>query len=150
MAAPGNTPIEGKKAKNEWELRIIIMFKDTIVSSLKELLTNRYLTTLAGIVLLLAIGLVFYIAFSVQPRDIQQVTHGTIYGVTHLYVDHWYYLLSFAAFGILVAVLHIALAIKVYITKGHPLALFLGWMAVGIILFAWVTAVRLITILSAV
>lgn len=126
------------------------MLKDTIKSSFKELITNRYLTVLSAATLLLAIGLVVYIIFSVHPRDIQQVTHGTVYGVTHLYVDQWYYLLSFAAFGVMTAVIHIALAIKLYISKGHPLALFFAWMAVGIILFAWLVAFRLVNILSAV
>lgn len=126
------------------------MLKDTIVTSLKELFTNRYLTVLSAFVLLAAIGLAVYIALSVQPRDIQQVVHGTMYGVTHLYVDQWYYMLTFAAFGVVVAVLHIALAIKIYLLKGHPLALFIAWVAVGIILFAWIVAFRLINILSAV
>jgi hypothetical protein len=126
------------------------MFKDTIKSSFKELITNRYLTVLSIATLLLAIALVIYIALSVHPRDIQQVTHGTVYGVTHLYVDQWYYLLSFAAFGVITAIIHIALAIKLYISKGHPLALFFGWMAIGIILFAWLVAFRLVNILSAV
>lgn len=124
--------------------------KDTIKTSLKELITNRYLTVLAMVTILLAIALTIYVAFSVQPRDIQQVTHGTIFGVTHLYVNQWYYLYSFAAFGILTALIHIALSIKLYITKGHPLALFFGWLAIGIIIFAWTVVVRLVNILSAV
>jgi hypothetical protein len=124
--------------------------KDTIKTSLKELITNRYLTVLAIVTILLAIALTIYVAFSVQPRDIQQVTHGTIFGVTHLYVNQWYYLYSFAAFGILTALIHIALSIKLYITKGHPLALFFGWLAIGIIIFAWTVVVRLVNILSAV
>lgn len=126
------------------------MVKETIKSSLKELTTNRYLTILSILVVVLAIGLTIYIALSVKPQDIQQVAHATIYGVTHLYVQQWYYLLAFAAFGIIVAFINIALAIKVYLMKGHPLALLLGWIAVGMIIFAWITAFRLINILSAV
>ena len=126
------------------------MLKESIKTSFKELITNRYLTVLSIATILLAIGLVIYVAFSVQPRDIQQVTHGTIFGATHLYVNQWYYLYSFAAFGIITAIIHIALSIKLYITKGHPLALFFGWLAIGIILFAWLVAIRLVNILSAV
>lgn len=126
------------------------MFKETIKTSFKELLTNRYLTVLSIFVLILAIGLAIYVALSVKPQDIQQVAHATIYGGTHLYVQQWYYLFTFAVFAIIVAFLHIALAIKVYITKGHPLALLVAWIAVGIIIFAWITAFRLINILSAV
>ncbi len=123
---------------------------DTIKTSFKELLTNRYLTVLSAIVLLMAIGLVIYISAVVHPRDIQQVVHATTFGVTRLYVNQWYYLYAFALFGLLVAVIHIALAIKLYVTKGHPLALFFAWLGFGIILFAWIDAFQVVNILSSV
>jgi len=126
------------------------MLKNTIQESFKQLITNRYLTTLAIITTLLAIGLAIYIGFSVQPRDLQQITHATVYGVTHLYSDHWYYLISFALFGIVAAMIHVFLSIKLYVTKGHPLALFMGYLGIGIILFAWVTAWNIINILTSV
>jgi len=126
------------------------MFKTELIQSLKELITNRYLTVLSAAVVLLAIGLVIYMLTAVHPRDIQQVVHATTFGVTRLYVNQWYYLYSFAIFGILVSIIHIALSIKLYITKGHPLALYFAWIGLGIIAFAWIDAVQVVNILSSV
>ena len=122
--------------------------KTAIVHSLKELITNRYLTTLSIVLTLLTIGFVIYISVAVRPSELQLVTHYTAFGVTHLYRDQWFYLLSFAAFGVLVAFMHIALAIKIYITKGHPLAISFLWMGIGIVAFAWVTSIAIINVWS--
>lgn len=124
------------------------MLKINLLQPLKELVTNRYLTVLSIILVLLSLGLVIYIAITVRPSDLQLVTHYTAFGVTHLYRDQWYYLLSFAVFAVLVAFLHIALAIKIYVTKGHPLAIMFAWLGIGIIVFAWVTAISIINVWS--
>ena len=89
-----------------------------------------------------------YILIAVRPSELQLVTHYTAYGVTHLYRNQWFYLLSFGAFAILVAFLHISLAIKLYITKGHPLAIMFAWMGIGILIFAWVTSFSIINVWS--
>jgi hypothetical protein len=124
------------------------MLKNTITTSIKELFTNRYLSTLSIVTLVLAIAFVVYIAFAVRPSELQVVTHYTAYGVTHLYRDQWFYLLSFAGFALFTAFFHIALSIKVFMTKGHPLALMFAWFGIGIIIFAWVTSFWIINILS--
>lgn len=124
------------------------MIITTIKTSLKELFTNRLLTTLSIVTVVLAILFVAYILLTVRPSELQLVTHYTAYGVTHLYRTQWFYLLGFAAFGILVAFFHIALAIKLYVTKGHPLAVMLAWLGIGIIIFAWFTSYSIINVWS--
>ncbi len=124
------------------------MLKNSITTSIKELFTNRYLATLSIITVVLAIAFVVYIAFAVRPSELQVVTHYTAYGVTHLYRDQWFYLLSFGGFVLFAAFFHIALSIKMFMTKGHPLALLFAWLGIGIILFAWVTSFWIINILS--
>jgi len=124
------------------------MLKTNFIQSIKELVTNRYLTTLSIILVLLSIAFVIYILFTVRPSDLQLVTHYTAYGVTHLYRDQWFYLLSFAGFAVLVAFLHIALAIKMYTTKGSPLAIMFAWFGIGVIVFAWITAISIINVWS--
>ena len=124
------------------------MIIDKIKESAKELLTNRYLTTLSIITLVLAIALVIYVILAVRPSELQLVTHYSVFGITHLYRDQWFYLLSFAAFAVLVAIIHIALAVKLYINKGHPIALIFAWLGIAIILFAWVTASSIINVWS--
>ena len=124
------------------------MLKNNFVHSIKELLTNRYLTVLSIILLVLTVGFIIYIAVSVRPSDLQLVTHYTAFGVTHLYRDQWFYLLSFIGFALLVAFLHIALAIKIFITKGSPLAIMFMWLGIGIMVFAWITAISIINVWS--
>lgn len=124
------------------------MLKNTFITSIKQLFTNRYLATLAIITVVLTIGYVLYIVFTVRPSELQVVTHYTAYGVTHLYRDQWFYLLSFAGFAVIVAFLHIALSIKMFITKGSPLAIMFAWFGVGMIVFAWITSFWIINILS--
>lgn len=124
------------------------MLSNTIKQSFKELITNRYLTVLAIVTLVLALAFVTYILLSVHPSELQLVTHYTAYGVTHLYRDQWYYLYAFGGFALLVAVMHVIIGIKIYITKGHPLAIMFAWMGIGIILFAWVAAFSIINVWS--
>jgi len=124
------------------------MLKDTITHSIKELVTNRYLTVLSLVTIFLAIAFVIYIGIVVRPSELQLVTHYTAYGVTHLYRDQWFYLLSFGAFAIIVAFINIAIALKVFLTKGHPLAIMFAWFGVGIIVFAWLTSFSIINVWS--
>ena len=124
------------------------MLKTNFVQSIKELLTNRYLTTLSIILVLLSVAFIVYILLTVRPSDLQLVTHYTAFGVTHLYRDQWFYLLSFVGFAVLVAFMHVAIAIKLYITKGRPLAIMFAWFGIGIIVFAWITAISIINVWS--
>jgi hypothetical protein len=121
---------------------------NTIKQSFKELFTNRYLTVLAVVTVLLMIAFVAYILITVRPSELQLVTHYTAYGVTHLYRTQWFYLLTFGLFAILVAFFHISMAIKLYVTKGHPLAIMVAWVGIGVLVFAWITAASIINVWS--
>jgi len=124
------------------------MQKINLIQPIKELLTNRYLTVLSIILILLSTAFVIYIIVRVHPSDLQLVTHYTAFGVTHLYRDQWFYLFSFIIFAVLSAFLHIAIAIKVFITKGHPLAIMVAWLGIGVLVFAWITAISIINVWS--
>ncbi|OYX42065.1 hypothetical protein B7Y94_04165 [Candidatus Saccharibacteria bacterium 32-49-12] len=119
-----------------------------ITTSLKQLFTNRYLTTLAIVMILLALANLIYIVLTVQPSELQLVAHYTAFGITNLYRDQWIYLWGFGLFGLLVAFFHIGLSIKVYIAKGHPLALMIAWLGIAIIVFAWIMAFSIINVWS--
>lgn len=124
------------------------MLKNLIITSAKQLFTNRAMATLSVALLVLGVAFSLYIAFVVQPSDLQLVTHYSAYGVTHLYRSQWWYLLSFGAFGLLVAALHVAIALKIFLLKGHPLAVAFLWFGIGVVLFAWVVSVAIVTIWS--
>lgn len=124
------------------------MAKINLIQPLKELITNRYLTVLSGIIVALALAFIIYIAVAVRPSDLQLVTHYTAFGVTNLYRDQWFYLLTFAVFAVVVAFFHIAIAIKMYTTKGSPLAIAFAWFGVGVMVLAWVIAISIINVWS--
>ena len=115
---------------------------------MKELLTNRYMTVLSSVLVVISIAFIIYIAVAVRPSDLQLVTHYTAFGVTHLYRDQWFYLLTFIGFAVLVPFLHITLATKLYVTKGHPLAIMMLWLGIGIMVLAWITAISIINVWS--
>jgi hypothetical protein len=124
------------------------MLHTTIQKSFKELTTNRYLTVLTGVTLALSLLFIVYILLNVHASELQLVTHYSAYGVTHLYRDQWYYLFTFGGFALIVAFLHTAISLKIYLAKGHPLAILFAWMGIGVIVFAWATAFAIINVWS--
>ncbi|NCO10773.1 hypothetical protein GW930_02615 [Candidatus Saccharibacteria bacterium] len=124
------------------------MLKNTFKNIFTELFTNRYIAILSIVLTLLSVAFIVYIAFAVRPSDLQLVTHYTAYGVTQLYRSQWWYLLSFAVLGALIAFFHIAIALKLFLVKGHPLAILYLWVGIGVVLFAWITSFSIITIWS--
>ena len=103
---------------------------------------------MAGVLILLALSLSIYIFANVHPSEVPLVTHYTAFGVAHLYRDQWVYLFAFAIFAFVVALVHIALMLKVHSLKGRQLALFTAWTGVGVLIFAWFIAGSIITIWS--
>ena len=124
------------------------MLLNTIKQSFKELITNRYLTVLSVVTVLLAIAFITYILLNVHSSELQLVTHYSAFGVTHLYRSQWYYLFTFGGLALLVAILHVGIGVKIYVTKGHPLAIMFAWMGIGVIVFAWVVAFSIINVWS--
>lgn len=124
------------------------MPSNTIKESFKALITNRYLTVLSLVTIILSFAFVIYIIFAVRPSELQLVTHYTAYGVTHLYRSQWYYLFTFGGIAILIAFLHISVAVKLFLIKGRPLAIMFAWMGIGVLIFAWVVAYSIINVWS--
>ena len=120
--------------------------KKIIKDSLDLLLADRYLLTLSGALALLAISFAIYIALNVHPSELQLVSHCSAFGVTHLYRDQWYYLLTFGIFGLFAAALHIIIAVKLLAIKGHSLAILFAWLGIAIVILAWTTAYAVINI----
>ncbi|MEI6228586.1 MAG: hypothetical protein WCP11_00980 [Candidatus Saccharibacteria bacterium] len=114
---------------------------------LKHLVSDRYLLTLCVGMLLLATICAVNVALSIQPSDLKPVAHCSSFGITHLYRDQWYYLLTFVVFGLVVALMHTIISVKVSIERGRSVALMYAWVGIGIILLGWVTAQSVISIL---
>ena len=120
--------------------------KKIIQESLKQFVADRYLLVLVSVLVLMALSFAVTIGLSVHPSELQLVSHYSAFGVTHFYFDQWFYLLVFVAFGIIVAILHIIIAIKLLIIKGSSFAAMFAWFGIGIILLGWVTALSVLNV----
>lgn len=122
--------------------------KNIIQSSLKQLVAHRYLLVLNTVIVLLALCFAVYVALSVRPSELQLVSHYSAFGVTQLYRDQWFYLLTFGLFGLFIAAIHAALSVKLLIIKGPSLAVAFAWVGIFTLLMAWVTAAAVINVWS--
>jgi hypothetical protein len=109
-----------------------------IQSTLKQLAADRPM-------LLLCVGLfiggliyILYVAFSLQPSDLQLATRYTSFGETHFYREKWWYLLSFVGFGILFIVGHIGMLVKLFAIGLRPLAFGFAWLSFIVLLLMFV------------
>jgi hypothetical protein len=118
--------------------------KSIIQDSLKQLLANRYLMTLSIATIVLAIGAALYIGLSIQPSELQVVVHYSAFGIRHLYLDHWYYLLTFVVFVLLVAVLNVIITTKIFMIKGGQFASLFAWLTLIVIVFGTAMAISVI------
>lgn len=76
------------------------------------------ITVIFGVIIILAIT-----AFATHASDVQVPVRYSGYGLTNLYRDKWYTLLSFGAFGMLLLVTNGFLAMKLHaIRRGYCLS----------------------------
>ena len=111
--------------------------KTTLTTSLKAILTDRLMTVLMIIFILACTIYCIYVGTSLRPSDLQVAVHYTAYGETNFYREKWYYLLSFIAFGLIVAIMHTILAAKIYLQGRRPLALLFLSVSFILLLIAW-------------
>jgi hypothetical protein len=118
----------------------VLLMKESIIKSLKELVADRFLLILTSVMLLISFISAIVIGFSIHSSELQLVSHYSAFGITHLYRDQWFYLFVFVVFVILVAILNSVISVKLLVTKGRPLAIMFTWLSIGIIFLGWVTA----------
>jgi hypothetical protein len=112
--------------------------KSNILSALKIVLADRLVTILLGVMIFLALAYCAYVGLSLRPSDLQVAVHYTAYGETNFYREKWYYLLSFIGFGLIVAILHSALAVKLYVLERRQLAIYFIWTSLLLLVIAWI------------
>ncbi|MEI6053940.1 MAG: hypothetical protein WCQ49_01065 [Candidatus Saccharibacteria bacterium] len=120
--------------------------KEIIKKFLKKLISDRYVLILSSFALLLGIICAVSIGLSIRPSELQLVSHYSAFGTTHLYRDQWFYLLVFVFFGLIVAILHIIITIKLLIINKRSIAIMFVWSAIGIILLGWATAYSVLNV----
>lgn len=122
--------------------------KKLIQESFALLITHRQLLTLSIALVVLSLAFALYVALSVQPSELQLVSHCSAFGVTHLYRDQWFYLFSFGVFGLLAAALHVFLSAKILMIKGPSLAALFLWAGIAVVILAWASAYPVINIFN--
>ncbi|HEX8389990.1 MAG TPA: hypothetical protein VF597_01050 [Candidatus Saccharimonadales bacterium] len=116
--------------------------KDTI----KLAVQNRaFLIPLAAGVALLVILLALS-TYNVRPTELQVPVRYSSYGITNFYREQWFYQLSFPIFGILIAVMHGLLSVRLYETKGPKFAVLFQWLTVVVLALSVVTVAAVLQV----
>lgn len=111
--------------------------KSHIINSIKPILADRLMAVLMILLVLVCLVYCIYVGISLQPSDLQVAVHYSAYGETSFYRDKWYYLITFIAFGVLVAAMHTTLVAKIYLQGRRQLALLFAWLSLLLIIIAW-------------
>jgi hypothetical protein len=98
-------------------------------NSLKTLFADRAVLAFATTIFVLGVGYITFVLVSLQPSELQVAAHYSAFGETHYYRNKWYYLISFAIFGLMFIVAHIGLLVKLASRDLRPLALAFGWLS---------------------
>ncbi len=110
--------------------------KKQALKSIQAILDDRVLSGVLGAFLLICLGVIVYLGFTIHASELQVVVHYTSFGQTNFYRDKWYYLLTFVAFVVILAVSHTLIVYRLLEKKGRQLALSFAWLSVLVILVA--------------
>lgn len=89
-----------------------------------------------GLFLFICLALLVYLATAIHPSERQVAVHYTSFGTTNFYRDKWFYLISFAAYVVMMATVHILLVFKILQEKGRTLAVAFMWLGIVIALMS--------------
>ena len=111
--------------------------KNTLTTALKTTLEDRLLTAIIAVLILLCLAYCTYVGISLRPSDLQVAMHYTAFGPTGFYREKWYYLISFIMFGLLVAVMHSVLIVKLHMQGRREMAFLFAWISLLIMMIAF-------------
>lgn len=112
--------------------------KINFINTAKLILTDRLVTVLIVLLGLLCIAYCMYVGIALRPSDLQVAVHYSAFGNTSFYREKWYYLITFIAFGALIAVIHTVLIVKLYAQERRQIALLFAWLSVLLVVITWV------------
>ncbi|USN96439.1 MAG: hypothetical protein H6797_05225 [Candidatus Nomurabacteria bacterium] len=110
--------------------------KQTIIGSVNEVVKDRYIAVLLFVFLLVCAGVIVFLLSQIHPSELQVVVHYTGFGPTNFYRDKWYYLLTFVAYVIVLAVVHSMTSYKLLQKKGRDFTAAFIWFSIILILVA--------------
>lgn len=110
------------------------------IDLIKSYLRDRTMVSLTIALFLMGVAYTIYVVLALEPSDLQVATRYTAFGDAHFYRNKWYYLLSFVLFGVILAGVHTALAIKLYGRQQRQLAIALLVLTVFLFVTGWIIA----------
>lgn len=120
--------------------------KISLIPHIKAVLGDRYLVFVLSLLILLTIIFCIYVALSLNPSELQVVTHYTTFGSTNFYRDKWYYLINFILFGVVSLAGYIVLTGKIFVQKGRELAIPFAWLGIIVMFVAMAVAYQVLKI----
>jgi hypothetical protein len=112
--------------------------KTQLITSLKQIAADRLMVVLLSVFILACLAYCLYVGVSLRPSDLQVAVHYSAFGETRFYREKWYYLLSFIMFGLILAIVHTALIVKMYVQERRQLALLFTYLSFGMLLITWI------------
>lgn len=111
--------------------------KNNFITSLKLILSDRLIAVMLLVFILACVAYCIYVGVSLQPSDLQVAVHYTAFGGTSFYREKWYYLISFIVFGLILAVVHSILVVKLYVQERRQIAIMFAWLSYLLLFIAW-------------
>lgn len=117
--------------------------REIIKASLKATVNDRPYILLIGLLIATCAVYCLVTILNIHPSDVVVYTRYTSFGEVHFYKDHWQYLLNFIVFGLIVAVAHTSLMVKLHNMGRRQTGLLVGWCGFTILLitFAYTMAI---------
>jgi len=120
--------------------------KTIIKESFKKLVADRYLLVLLSTLVLLALIFSLIIGLSIHTSERQLISRYSAFGITHFYFDQWFYALTFLAFELVAAALHLVVSIKLLNEKGHYFAVLFAWLGIAVVTIGFVVSITILSL----
>lgn len=98
------------------------------------------MTVLLLVFILASAAYCIYVGVSLRPSDLQVAVHYTAFGVTSFYKAKWWYMISFIIFGLILALVHSIIIVKLYVQERRQIALLFTCLSFLMLLIAWIIA----------
>jgi len=112
--------------------------KTNTINHIKALLSDRFLTVLVILLVLVSLAYCIFIGISLRPSDLQVAVHYTAFGDASFYRDKWYYFTNFMALGTLIGAAHTVLTVKIYAQGRRQIAILFALLSLLILVIAWI------------
>ena len=122
--------------------------KKQMTTWFQSLLADRALLSVLALFLAGCAAVLIYLIISIHASELQIVVRYTSFGTTNFYRDKWYYLLNFAAFIIIMAIVQVALTYRILAQKGHQMAMAYTWLGVVMVFLVGATIFQVVRIAS--